>query len=364
MSLSWPKPLKPPLPHPISPTKESWKEIRAYMEFLDARELFSVIQKLDPWLKDLDGDDMKRRSLLVEHLIKTINYHDDDLAAEHMARVGIGFYDESVLRMTNTQTPPNATTVVIPTGAPATNTVANHPKRPKKFNETVPQVEPPAEGQSSNAQAVEAWKHSEFLCHNLFLEWFDDPFINVYQQTKTPKDYGVIERKYKIKDACTKTTAILQGKGKDKMKNDKKGKGKSVYLAPKAGIVKQKFQGTCYNYDQPGHRAANCNLSKRVNPRQENMVYENVDMIVMVSDVCAMISKYCYVYCLKSKDEAIEKFVLYKTKVKNQLGKKIKVVRSDRGGEYMAPFAKLYAKHGIRHKFTASYSPQQKIIAK
>ncbi|GKE49908.1 hypothetical protein Tco_1481166, partial [Tanacetum coccineum] len=51
----------------------------------DARELFSVIQKLDPWMKDLDGDDMKRRSLLVEHLIETINYHDDDLAAEHMA---------------------------------------------------------------------------------------------------------------------------------------------------------------------------------------------------------------------------------------------------------------------------------------
>ncbi|GKG03175.1 hypothetical protein Tco_0310811, partial [Tanacetum coccineum] len=54
-------------------------------------------------------------------------------------------------------------------------------------------------------------------------------------------------------------------KRQDKKKNDKKGKGKSEYLAPKAGIVKQKFQGTCYNYDQPGHRAANCNLSKRVN---------------------------------------------------------------------------------------------------
>ncbi|GJV27832.1 pol polyprotein [Tanacetum coccineum] len=333
-----------------------------------------------------------------------------------------------------------------------------------------------------------------------------------------------------------------KGKGKNKKKNDKKGKGKSVYLAPKAGIVKQKFQGTCYNYDQRGHRAANCKIPKQVNPRQANMMDENVDMIVMVSDVCTIISKvnlvgtnnsgwwidtgetrhvcadksmfhsfravdikgegdvilnmtsmkelkltnvlgyamngmfklnvmvvkneinkmnssayliessnvwhghlghvnfnlmrllikfnsirnchidskykyetcveakltrtpcksvkrttepldmihtnicdlkslptkggnkyfimfiylctkYCYVYCLKSKDEAIEKFVLYKTKVKNQLGKKIKVVRSDRGGEYMAPFAKLYAKHGIRHKFTASYSPQQNSIA-
>ncbi|GKE26616.1 retrovirus-related pol polyprotein from transposon TNT 1-94, partial [Tanacetum coccineum] len=44
-------------------------------------------------------------------------------------------------------------------------------------------------------------------------------------------------------------------------------------------------------------------------------------------------TKYCYVYLLKSKDEAIDKFVLYKTEVENQLGKKIKVVRSERGGE-------------------------------
>ncbi|GJR35673.1 retrovirus-related pol polyprotein from transposon TNT 1-94 [Tanacetum coccineum] len=63
------------------------------------------------------------------------------------------------------------------------------------------------------------------------------------------------------------------------------------------------------------------------------------------------------------KDEAIDKFVLYKTEVENQLGKKIKVVRSDRGGEYVAPFAELCAKHGIRHEFTAPYSPQQNGIA-
>ncbi|GJT59508.1 retrovirus-related pol polyprotein from transposon TNT 1-94 [Tanacetum coccineum] len=50
-------------------------------------------------------------------------------------------------------------------------------------------------------------------------------------------------------------------------------------------------------------------------------------------------TKYCYVYLLKSKDEAIGKFVLYKTEVESQLGKKIKVVRSDRGGEYVSPFA-------------------------
>ncbi|GJZ80449.1 pol polyprotein [Tanacetum coccineum] len=305
--------------------------------------------------------------------------------------------------MTNTQTPPPATTVVIPTGAflsqPATNTVANHAERPEKFNgqnfkrwqqkmffylttlglarflkETVPQVEPPAEGQSSNAQAVqavEAWKHSDFLCHNYVLNGLIDPLYNVYCKTTTAKElWESLERKYKTEDADTKKFVVARfldykmvdsknvikklppswvefknylkhkrkemsvedlvvrlrieednklaqkdtytpdsakanmvehagsssrfnskGNKKDKKKNDKKGKGKSEYLAPKAGIVKQKFQGTCYNCDQPGHRAANCKMPKRVNPRQANMVDENVDMIAMVSDMCAMISE-------------------------------------------------------------------------
>ena len=49
-------------------------------------------------------------------------------------------------------------------------------------------------------------------------------------------------------------------------------------------------------------------------------------------------TKYCYVNLLKSKDEAIEKFFLYKNEVENQLNKKIKVLRSGRGGEYESPF--------------------------
>ncbi|GJT42144.1 hypothetical protein Tco_0942009 [Tanacetum coccineum] len=51
----------------------------------DARELVLVIQKLDPLMKDLDEDDMERGRLLVEHLIKTISYHDYDLAAQQIA---------------------------------------------------------------------------------------------------------------------------------------------------------------------------------------------------------------------------------------------------------------------------------------
>ena len=71
-------------------------------------------------------------------------------------------------------------------------------------------------------------------------------------------------------------------------------------------------------------------------------------------------TKYCYVYLLKSKDKAIEKFVLYKNEVENKLNKKIKVLRSDQGGEYESPFLDVYAQHGIIHETTTPYSPQSK----
>ena len=62
-------------------------------------------------------------------------------------------------------------------------------------------------------------------------------------------------------------------------------------------------------------------------------------------------------YLLRSKDEALESFIHYKKEVENQLNKKIKVLRSDRGGEYESPFGEFCSQHGIVHQTTAPYSP-------
>ncbi|GJZ55085.1 hypothetical protein Tco_0610278 [Tanacetum coccineum] len=59
------------------------------------------------------------------------------------------------------------------------------------LNETAPQEEPPKEGQPSNAQAmqaVETWKHSDFLCHNYVLNGLVDSVYNVYCKTTTAKE--------------------------------------------------------------------------------------------------------------------------------------------------------------------------------
>ena len=82
------------------------------------------------------------------------------------------------------------------------------------LKENPPHVEPPAEGQSSNqqvVQALEAWKHSDFLCHNYVLNGLVDSLYNVYCKTKTAKElWESLERKYKTEDAGTKKFVVAR----------------------------------------------------------------------------------------------------------------------------------------------------------
>ena len=75
-------------------------------------------------------------------------------------------------------------------------------------------------------------------------------------------------------------------------------------------------------------------------------------------------TRYCYVYLLRYKDETLEKIMHYKNEVENQLGRKIKAIRSDRGGEYDAAFDRFCQEHGIIHQTSTPYTPQQNRIAK
>ena len=47
-------------------------------------------------------------------------------------------------------------------------------------------------------------------------------------------------------------------------------------------------------------------------------------------------SRYGYVFLMKHKSESLEKFKEFQNEVENHLGKKIKALRSDRGGEYLS----------------------------
>ena len=43
-------------------------------------------------------------------------------------------------------------------------------------------------------------------------------------------------------------------------------------------------------------------------------------------------TRYCYVYLLKTKDEALNYFKIFKAEIETQLERKIKRLRDDRGG--------------------------------
>ncbi|GJT24335.1 retrovirus-related pol polyprotein from transposon TNT 1-94 [Tanacetum coccineum] len=75
-------------------------------------------------------------------------------------------------------------------------------------------------------------------------------------------------------------------------------------------------------------------------------------------------NKFCYVYLINTKDEALNMFKTYKAEVENQLDEKIKILRSDRGGEYESnDFAEFCSTFGIVHQTTSPYTPQQNRVA-
>ena len=65
-------------------------------------------------------------------------------------------------------------------------------------------------------------------------------------------------------------------------------------------------------------------------------------------------SRYGYVYLMRRKSETFEKFKEFKTESEKQLGKSLKVLRSDRGGEYMdSEFTDYLIENGIVSQLTA-----------
>ncbi|KAD3337387.1 hypothetical protein E3N88_32907 [Mikania micrantha] len=83
--------------------------------------------------------------------------------------------------------------------------------------------------------------------------------------------------------------------------------------------------------------------------------------------------RYMYLYLIKDKSESLTTFKDYKTEVENQLDFKIKVVRSDRGGEYYGrhtdvgqapgPFYEFCKGQGIVNQYTMPGTPQQNGVA-
>ena len=84
-------------------------------------------------------------------------------------------------------------------------------------------------------------------------------------------------------------------------------------------------------------------------------------------------SRYGYIYPIKKRSEALDKFKIFKIKVENHHNLNIKIVRSDRGGEYYGrhtpygqvpgPFARFLQKNCIVAQYSTPGETQQNRVA-
>lgn len=121
-------------------------------------------------------------------------------------------------------------------------------------------------------------------------------------------------------------------------------------------------------------------MSRKSFPKKATPTNEVLDCVV--SDICGPMqvesvgrkryfitfidvhSKYTEVQFLREKSEAAEITIQYIEKMKNQIGKKPKVFRSDRGTEYLNGKLQEYLKkEGIKFQCTVGYAPEQNGVA-
>ena len=66
----------------------------------------------------------------------------------------------------------------------------------------------------------------------------------------------------------------------------------------------------------------------------------------------------------KKSEEVLQRFQEFKTLMENQTGRKIRVLRSDNGGEYTSKeFDGFCRQEGIRRQLTVPYTPEQNKVA-
>ncbi|KAL4342439.1 hypothetical protein GQ457_08G014610 [Hibiscus cannabinus] len=134
---------------------------------------------------------------------------------------------------------------------------------------------------------------------------------------------------------------------------------------------------------------ADCIKGKQTNKSKKGAKRSSTILEIIHSDICCPdmdvqgqkyfitfiddYSRYMYLYMLHYKSEALEAFKVFKAEVEKQCGKQIKIVRTDRGGEYYGrytedgqvpgPFAKFLQDNGIVGQYTMPGSPDQNGVA-
>ena len=83
-------------------------------------------------------------------------------------------------------------------------------------------------------------------------------------------------------------------------------------------------------------------------------------MVTFIDDF----SRYVWVYFMKEKSETLSKFKEFKNAAEAEVGKRVRCLRTDNGGEYTSDeFSDFLQKCKMRHQFTCASTPQQNGVA-
>ncbi|RVW82676.1 Retrovirus-related Pol polyprotein from transposon TNT 1-94 [Vitis vinifera] len=132
-----------------------------------------------------------------------------------------------------------------------------------------------------------------------------------------------------------------------------------------------------------------CIKGKQTNKSKRGATRSSTILEIIHTDICSLdmdshgqkyfisfiddFSRYMYLYILHNKHEALDTFKVFKAEVEKQYGKQIKIMRSNRSGEYYGryledgqspgPFVKFLQEHGIVAQYTMPSSPDQNGVA-
>ncbi|RVW36734.1 Retrovirus-related Pol polyprotein from transposon TNT 1-94 [Vitis vinifera] len=217
----------------------------------------------------------------------------------------------------------------------------------------------------------------------LEVEMSESFLVHFILNTLPPQGRKVIDGKEKVmlvtqrKGKKGKSQASQKGKQQIPPKSDIK-KDEKCFFCKKKGHVKKKclkFQKWLEKkgYAKPKEASDNtldftdfetcvdCIKGKQTNKSKRGATRSSTILEIIHTDICSL------------DMDSHDAFKVFKAEVEKQCGKQIKIVRSDRGGEYYGryledgqspgPFAKFLQEHGIVAQYTMPGSPDQNGVA-
>ncbi|XP_075499086.1 uncharacterized protein LOC142537461 [Primulina tabacum] len=150
----------------------------------------------------------------------------------------------------------------------------------------------------------------------------------------------------------------------DELKQKKK-QGKLDLLVMETCFVENDFSSWIIDSGAPKHVCVSLQMLESSRDLEEGAFMMRVGSGERLSATAVgTVRPYEYAYLMQRKSENFEKFKQFCAEVENHLGKSIKTLRSDRGGEYMDyEFKNHLIENGILSQLTAPGTPQQNGVA-